>query len=323
LQNKTETTTVHKITLPTPFLVGDVNVYVIKGDQVVLVDTGPDTKEAETALIHGLHNLSLKVEDVDVLLLTHHHPDHIGLAYLFADTALTAGHSKLKPWLEKDKAHFQRFNDFFRTFLFENGMEQKWIDAIENQREKYKKFTKPTALEMELKEKESDVPGLPGWGILETPGHAQTHLSFYRKEDGLIVAGDHLIAHISSNAIIEAPYIEHETRPETLIQYRNSLEKCSWVTKVLAGHGADIQNPRKLISERLSAQEAKARMFLEKMNGEKMTVFDLTKKIYPEMYKKQPDLTFSETIGHLDLLRKSNQIAAVKSNGMYVYEQIL
>src|SRR5690625_6240969 len=71
--------TIHQLTLPTPFAVGDVHVYLIKGDMLSLVDAGVKTKEAWESLTHQLKQLGYRPEDIEQLILTHHHPDHIGL----------------------------------------------------------------------------------------------------------------------------------------------------------------------------------------------------------------------------------------------------
>ena len=50
------------------------------------------------------------------------------------------------------------------------------------------------------------IDSLPGFTVLETPGHASTHISLYRESDGILIGGDALISHISSNPILEPPY---------------------------------------------------------------------------------------------------------------------
>src|SRR2546430_14201197 len=44
----------HRLELPTPFPVGPVNAYLLRGDPLTLVDTGPKTVEAQTALERGV-----------------------------------------------------------------------------------------------------------------------------------------------------------------------------------------------------------------------------------------------------------------------------
>ncbi|WP_444685564.1 MBL fold metallo-hydrolase [Alkalicoccus luteus] len=320
MRTASRTSQVERIIIPTPFLVGDVNVYLISGDVNILIDTGPDTPEAKQALLQGLRGRGLETEDIDLLILTHHHPDHIGLAGMFTGKTKTAGHPLLKPWLEKNEGLYEHIEAFFRPFFKRHGMDEEVIEQIVRQQERYREFVQPAEMTDELEET-VQTPMLPGWTIIETPGHASTHISLLREEDGLLVAGDHVIKHISSNAIIEAPASAGAERPKTLLDYRQSLKKCAGTALIFSGHGDMITNPRTLIEKRLTAQLQKADMFLSKLE-QPMTVAELTKTVYGTMFKKQPDLTFSETLGHLDLLEQQGRVSVWIDGNKAVYESL-
>ena len=78
------------ISLPTPFYIGPVNVYLIAEDPVTLIDTGPKTKEAIEALRDGLRQARIRVSDIRRIVLTHAHEDHCGLARSLRDEAKDA-----------------------------------------------------------------------------------------------------------------------------------------------------------------------------------------------------------------------------------------
>ena len=78
------------ISVPTPFYIGPVNVYLIAEDPVTLIDTGPKTKEALAALKEGLRQARFRVQDVRRIVLTHAHEDHCGLAKQLRDEAKDA-----------------------------------------------------------------------------------------------------------------------------------------------------------------------------------------------------------------------------------------
>src|SRR5699024_12090306 len=73
------------------------------------------------------------------------------------------------------------------------------------------------------------LPGHKVWKVIETKGHAQSHLSFFRKNDGTFIGGDHLLHHISSNPILEPPYAGETERTKPLLQYRDNLIKCHYL----------------------------------------------------------------------------------------------
>src|SRR3954471_16517907 len=78
------------ISLPTPFYVGPVNVYLIQEEPLTLIDTGPKTKEAMEALKDGLRKERVRVTDLKRIVLTHAHEDHCGLAKQLRDEAKDA-----------------------------------------------------------------------------------------------------------------------------------------------------------------------------------------------------------------------------------------
>ena len=78
------------ISLPTPFYIGPVNVYLIPEDPVTLIDTGPKTKEAVDTLRAALRTEGLAVADIRRIVLTHAHEDHCGLARALRDEAKNA-----------------------------------------------------------------------------------------------------------------------------------------------------------------------------------------------------------------------------------------
>src|SRR4051812_27822856 len=78
------------ISVPTPFYIGPVNVYLVAEDPVTLIDTGPKTKEAIEALREGLRRARFRVQDIKRIVLTHAHEDHCGLAKSLRDEAKDA-----------------------------------------------------------------------------------------------------------------------------------------------------------------------------------------------------------------------------------------
>src|SRR3954449_8528846 len=69
------------VDIPLPLAhIGSVNAWLLRGDPLTLLDTGPRDDAALAALEDGLRREGLRVEDIELVLATHHHVDHIGLA---------------------------------------------------------------------------------------------------------------------------------------------------------------------------------------------------------------------------------------------------
>ncbi|WP_018923393.1 MBL fold metallo-hydrolase [Salsuginibacillus kocurii] len=310
---------VHQITVPTPFQVGPVHVYVIKGEALTMIDAGPKTEEARVLLTTKMKELGFQFQDIEQIILTHHHPDHIGLADQFPHAEIKA-HHRNEPWISHDHMFFSKVKDYFYEFYRLHGVPQHFIDMIKKEHLAYIKLCPQFELSQFLNEGDQ-IEGLSGWKVIETPGHAQTHISLLREEDGLFIGGDHILADISSNAIIEAPY-GNEERPKTLLQYRNALRRCKElpIQQVLPGHGRAIGNPAGLIDKRLNEQDERANYLYEllKKDGEQ-TSFNLCQQLFPQVHQVQPALTLSEVIGHLDLLIANKDVDAYQESGHFYY----
>src|SRR2546423_11444652 len=91
----------HVLPLPVPFSVRVVNAYLLPGDPLTLVDPGADWDETGIELDAALAAHGLRVEDVERIVLTHQHHDHVGLAHRLKERsgADVVAHALLVPYL--------------------------------------------------------------------------------------------------------------------------------------------------------------------------------------------------------------------------------
>ncbi|WP_257347956.1 MBL fold metallo-hydrolase [Pseudalkalibacillus decolorationis] len=311
---------IYCFTLPTPFTVGDVNVYLIAAEKLTLVDIGPKTEEAWVQFRSQIEDIGYRVEDIEQVILTHHHPDHVGLAdYIKNEDVSFVSLAYNLPWLRKDQEFLTHHDQFYEKVYTEMGIQQFHKKAM-SQIRRYLDYSCTITVDTVVQEGD-EIAGLTGWIVLETPGHAQGHLSLFKKSEGILIGGDHVIKHISSNALIEPPPIGVEERPKTLLQYRESLKKVIEynVKVVYAGHGEVVYNPLELVQERLIKQEERAERILSMIEAEALSGFDICKRLFPSIFLKELGLTMSETLGHLDLLESENKIDVENKNGVLFY----
>src|SRR5919201_5763594 len=76
---------IHRLRIPTPFAVGRVNCYLIDDEPLTLVDTGPNSGKSLDELEHQLADLDHSISDLELVILTHQHIDHLGLVEIIAD----------------------------------------------------------------------------------------------------------------------------------------------------------------------------------------------------------------------------------------------
>ncbi|UOQ42634.1 MBL fold metallo-hydrolase [Halobacillus salinarum] len=311
---------IHTLTLPTPYAVGEVHCYLLIGSTVTLVDAGVKTSKAWEELKSQLKRLDIEPEDVEQIILTHHHPDHMGLIESFPHLRTIAGHYKLRPWLERSEQYLQRYEQFFTLMYEEAGVPETFHSFLKTLR-KPLKWTAQSKLTLELQEGDK-IPGHEDWETIETPGHAQSHLSFFRSADGALLGGDHLLPHISSNPLLEPPFQPGSERPKPLLQYRHSMDKILRysVSRVYPGHGQSFSGAHELIHKRFKSQEARAEK-VKKIIGSHspMNAYQVCEHLFTKQMGSQFGLTMSETIGQLDYLESIQEIASSYDSRQKLY----
>jgi glyoxylase-like metal-dependent hydrolase (beta-lactamase superfamily II) len=70
---------IHRLRIPTPFAVGRVNCYLLEDEPLTLVDTGPNSGKALDELQGQLAARGHSIDDLELVILTHQHIDHLGL----------------------------------------------------------------------------------------------------------------------------------------------------------------------------------------------------------------------------------------------------
>lgn len=309
----------YQLTLPIPFLVGDVNTYVLLGDEVTLIDTGVHTDQAWCLLEKGFKDIGLELKDITQLFLTHHHLDHIGQANLIKQLTgcRIIAHPDAEPFMRQEQTFITGIRNQKRSFYLAHGIPEADL-------QQYLKIS-PTTLSVKPDQllTEGDVlPGHPEWQVIETPGHAIGHISLYHEQEQVLIAGDHLIKHISANAILE--YVEQAgvfQRVRSLITYRQALQKCLklQIRTAYSGHGEPITEVNELIKRQLAKQDARAQKIFELTSSGQRTTYEIIQAMFPHKYKTQFSLVFSEVIGHLDLLEEQGRIEAKLEYGKQFY----
>src|ERR687894_2005935 len=126
------------ISVPTPFYVGPVNVYLIAEDPVTIIDTGPKTKEAIEALRAGLRAAGFLLSDIRRIVLTHAHEDHCGLARAVRDEAKNA-EVLVHDW-ETGHRHSRLEYDEHRQLLVRAGVPVEEIERMRGMYEGMRKY---------------------------------------------------------------------------------------------------------------------------------------------------------------------------------------
>src|SRR5262249_5701447 len=128
----------------------------------------------------------------------------------------------------------------------------------------------------------------------------------------VMIGGDHLLGHISSNPVITLPLTgPAHPRPQALVTYLGSLRATAAERHdvVLPGHGKPIYDHRRLIETRVAMHEQRRDRLHTLIWEQPRTAYELALVLWGDDAMRQTVLTVSEVLGHVDLLLNAGAVA--------------
>lgn len=311
---------VHPIVIPTKWGLKSFNFYLLEQpNSLMLIDAGIDTDSCWELFNETLAKNGFSLLDITHILLTHNHEDHVGLVNRIIekkDIPIYA-HEESIYRLKRDPDYFSLRIQFFQQLYKEMGCGEAGEQQIKKLKRAMVKGFQNRIQANILSIKESDV--ISSLQVIETPGHSSDHVVFLEPSNKILFSGDHLVSHISSNAIIEPD--RSGNRLNTVSDYLQSLNKCLNYDfeLVYSGHGDVIEQPKQLLQHRIDRIHQKSNTFLSIIKEGHTTASQLAQFYYKEKYKNEFSLVMSEIIGHLDFLEWGNKIKKEKRDGVWYY----
>jgi glyoxylase-like metal-dependent hydrolase (beta-lactamase superfamily II) len=313
---------VHALAVPTPFAVGRVNCYLVDDDPLTLVDTGPNSATSLTALEAALAEHGRRVEDLGRIVITHQHIDHIGLVAILADRsgAEVCALDRLAPWLARYSEVMEDDDAFAEALMLRHGIPQDVVFALRAVTRQFRAWGASCTVTAPLSDGATLEFANRTWRVHHRPGHSPSDTIFHDEASGELVAGDHLIKHISSNPLIARPLDGGggEPRPRALVAYLASLRATRELDArvVLPGHGEPITDHRALIDERMTMHERRKRKLHGLVAEHPRTAHELAHELWGNVAVTQAYLTLCEVLGHLDLLLDDGLVVEQESDGV-------
>jgi len=313
------------ISLPTPFYIGPVNVYLIAEDPVTLIDTGPKTKEALEALRVGLRRARFHVRDIRRIVLTHAHEDHCGLAKSLRDEAKGA-EVLVHGWETGHRAGRLQYEEH-RALLARAGVPAEEIEAMRRMYEGVRQFA--DALEDEEHGELRDEAELEfangSLRVVHTPGHTPGSCSFVREADRTIIAGDCILKRVTPNPVLSPDPIDPSRRFRSLAEYLVSLARLRSFapTLVYGGHGEPVTDFEELFTRYLRAIRERQTDVIRLVSKAGVTAWEVAREMFPEARDVHRFLAVSEAAAHLDLAHAENKLAVeLSGDGREVYRKL-
>jgi glyoxylase-like metal-dependent hydrolase (beta-lactamase superfamily II) len=316
---------IHRLPIPTPFRVGRVNAYLIEDDPLTLVDVGPNSGASLVALENALGDLGRRVEDLERIVITHQHTDHVGLVGILAERsgADVCALDLFAPVVEDFESYADRNDELAQALMLRHGIAPDMVTALAAMSRAYRGWGGSAPVSQRLHDGGELAFAGRTFEVLHRPGHSPSDTILFDAASGELVAGDHLIKHISSNPLIALPLggrsgDPSDGRPRALEMYMKSLRltRDMPIETVLPGHGESFGDHAALIDERFALHDRRARKILGLIEEQPRTAHDIAQAIWGNVAVTQAYLTLCEVLGHVDLLVERGEVVEAEDEGV-------
>lgn len=320
---------VHQIVLPTPWEVGPVQIYVVTSAPLTLIDTGVKGPRSRAALEAAFDELGLGLDEVERVILTHHHGDHLGQAQGLREAGgdlEVIAHETEVPSIE----HFSedREGDIEATHrLFaEHGVPAGILARQAQMRRRWiaedPPLCEPTRVDRAVRDgariafKDFELE------VLHAPGHTAGHLLLREPRTRTLFTGDHLMGdavpftetYYEEGAPDPADPLGRRPRfrglPAYLASVRGLRGRC--FRTLLPAHGGVIDRPGRFIEDAILFYEVRvqrAERALERLAPAAASGWEIFCALFP----KADPVTQMRTrmlmvIGCLDVLEDAGRV---------------
>ena len=315
---------IYMLTLPMPFRLKHVNIYAfLEKDGFTLIDTGPNLSGVMPALEFCLAEIDRRVEDCRRILITHFHMDHCGLA------GLIAGRSGASIWLsEIDEQTIRSFAQEeerasrMRRFGLEHGLDGETLDNVIRAFSAFKTATSPFKATGIIADGDQLDVGGRVVEIIATPGHSRGHLSFHLAEDRFLIAGDHILPHITPN--LSPDPMAPAYRP--LDSFLASLARVEDlpVSTVCPAHGRPFSDLKRRVAGMREHHRERSKLALQALAEGERSSGDVARFIFGEdLPAFDRFLALNETYVHLIELEQSASIRRKMREGLCLFERVV
>jgi glyoxylase-like metal-dependent hydrolase (beta-lactamase superfamily II) len=313
---------IERIELPVPFL-GTVNLWLLKGEPLTLVDTGPANEETISGLERGLAAHGVALEQLELLLVTHHHLDHSGLASAIRDGgAVVAAHATTADWGRHFHERAAAERALTEQLLSAHGVPDRLVSGSEPFWRHIAANGAPFETDRVLTEGDEVDAGGFAFRVLHRPGHSASDTLFVDRDRGVALVGDHLLAEITSGAELGLPELPGAERRRALAQYLVNLRRTAELPLALCltGHGPVVRDHVRLIAGRLEFHAERLERVESSLDRDGSTAYELALHLWDdETVSRETVLAIWEVLGHLDLLLERGAAVEEVDGGRHVF----
>jgi glyoxylase-like metal-dependent hydrolase (beta-lactamase superfamily II) len=305
--------------------VGSVNAWLLLGEPLTLIDTGPRDDRALAALEDGLRRQGVRPEDIELLLATHHHLDHVGLAATIQrrSGAVVAVLGGVADYAEHYAAEVEHDRAFAHRLMGHHGVPDEVVAENEGFWDYIRRTSEGFRADRRLIDGERIRAGGRSLRVIARPGHSTTDTLFVDDRSAIAFGGDHLLSRISSNTEINAPDRAQDGRSRSRVRYLDNLQRTAQLplSHLLTGHGAPVTDHARLVEARLLDHHRRCERIVAILEERPRTAFAIAAHLWPaRTVAEQPLLVVWEVVGHLELLLAGGHVAERSGDAGSVFE---
>lgn len=296
-----------------------VNCFLIKGEENVLVDCGEDSDESMAALKEGLRTEGLSIADIDRVIITHAHVDHLGMARRVsraADCEVWVS-DLVEDWVQDVEGMWQQRSDIMQSSIgmfldkeMSSGIYAMFADMSKKILEQWHPVDSDR-IQVFHHGTGTIKMGGADWNVVYAPGHSITQSCFYNPITHQLISADMLLK-ITPTPVMEVDPDDHSQRERSIVTMLDSYSKFRDLetSMVYPGHYENFDDPIDKIDYQVGRIHLRKEECFELIkNG----TTDLL-QIFQVMYKGRWHLpAFNMTIAYLDLLEHEEKISIVKN----------
>jgi len=330
-----ELPTLHQIVLPTPWDVGPVQIYVVEGDPLTLIDTGVRSPDSWAALQAAFDTLGRGLDEVQRVVLTHYHGDHLGQVQSLRDHgadlevwAHEAEVSMIEGFSAERDEHLEDTAALFREYGVPGDLLERQAEQARRHMREEPVLCEPTRVDRVVRHEDSIPFKDFALRVVHAPGHTAGHLLLHEPRTGTLVTGDHIMGSavpFTDNYYVDGPPdpadpLRRRPRFKGLPEYLRSLRELrrSSFHTILPAHGGVIERPDRAIEDALLFYEVRVQRIerglrtLAAMRRE-VTAWEIWQALFP----KADPLTQMRTrmlmvIGALDVLEAAGECVTTR-----------
>ncbi len=313
------------LTLPLPGPPGHINTLLLHDDRGWgVIDCGMHTPET-LATWQQVRKEFFAGEPVHSVVISHCHPDHIGMAAWFAGEFGAELYMSRSEWLFSQFLLLLPDTDFgsiFHRFYQACGGSPEFLEYILQRGNQYSSMVLPMRQgHKRLIEAQQLMLGATGWRVITASGHSPEMVTLYSPEHGLLFAADQILPGISPNISVWPS--EPEENP--LKEYLHSLRKYSDLpdeTRIFPSHGLPFQGVHRRIEALLQHHDERLQRVLEACSTPRTAVEVAFVMLGRNVELYQMPFSIGEALAHLNYLIDSGEIAKEsRADGVILYRR--